>query len=187
MSNLAVANQYAKALLEAISKPGAGPEAGVSAELALAQLDQFVELMHGSTDLHTVLLSPAVSHVAKQKVLAKLGDLLGMHRQLKNFLYVVTRHRRLDLMKEIRERFQALLDESVGIVRARVETAQPLTDAQRASLEEALARITGKQVRCGYDVDDALLGGLAVRMGSTMYDGSVRGQLEGLRRRLTSE
>lgn len=183
MSNLAVANQYAKALLDAISKSGTG----VSAEQALAQLDQFVDLMHGSAELHTVLLSPAVTPAAKQKLLAKLGDMLGMHGHLKNFLYVVTRHRRLDILAEIRERFQALLDESVGIVRARVATAQPLSDAQRQALEAALARITGKQIRCDYDVDDALLGGLSVRMGSTMYDGSVRGQLEGLRRRLTSE
>src|SRR5450759_3059013 len=183
MSNLAVANQYAKALLEAITKPGTG----VSAEQALAQIDQFIDLVHSSAELHTVLLSPAVAPVAKQKVLGKLGDMLGMHGHLKNFLFVVTRHRRVNLMAEIRERFQALLDESVGIVRARVDTARPLTDAQRQALEAALARITGKQVRCGYDVDDALLGGLSVRMGSTMYDGSVRGQLEGLRRRLTSE
>lgn len=181
MSNLAVANQYAKALLDAVSKPGNG----VSAEQALAQIDQFIELVHSSAELHTVLLSPAVTPVAKQKVLAKLGDMLGMHGQLKNFLYVVTRHRRLGLMAEIRERFQALLDQSVGIVRAKVETAHPLSEAQRQALETALARITGKQVRCGYDVDEALLGGLAVRMGSTMYDGSVRGQLEGLRRRLS--
>jgi len=181
MSNLAVANQYAKALLEAISKPGTG----VSGEQALAQMDQFVALVHDSAELHTALLSPAVAPAAKQKVLGKLGDMLGMHQHLKNFLYVVTRHRRLDLLAEIRDRFQALLDESVGIVRARVETAQPLSDAQRQALETALARITGKQVRCGYEVDDALLGGLAVRMGSKMYDGSVRGQLEGLRRRLS--
>lgn len=183
MSNLAVANQYAKALLEAISRPGTG----VSAEEALAQIDQFIDLVGTSADLHTALLSPAVTPVAKQKVLGRLGDLLGMHGHLKNFLFVVTRHRRLDLMKEIRDRFQSLLDERLGIVRARVETARGLSDAQRQAVETALARITGKQVRCGYDVDDALLGGLSVRMGSTMYDGSVRGQLEGLRRRLTSE
>ena len=133
MSNLAVANQYAKALLEAITRPGTG----VSPEQALAQMDQFVDLVHSSTELHTVLLSPAVTAAAKQKVLGKLGDMLGMHGHLKNFLFVVTRHRRLDLIKEIRERFQALLDESVGIVRARVETAQPLSEAQTKALPTA--------------------------------------------------
>jgi len=183
MANLAVANQYAKALLEAVSKPGSG----VSSEQTLTEIDQFIEMVQSSTELRTVLLSPAVTAAAKQKVLAKLGGALEMHAQVKNFLYVVTRHRRLDAMHEIRERFQALMDQSVGIVRARVETAQPLNDDQRSSLEAALARITGKQVRCGYDVDEALLGGLSVRMGSKMYDGSVRGQLEVLQRRLTSE
>jgi F-type H+-transporting ATPase subunit delta len=56
-----------------------------------------------------------------------------------------------------------------------------------SAIESSLARATGKQVRCGYTVDESLVGGVTVRVGSTMYDGSVRGQLDGLRRRLTSE
>ena len=72
-------------------------------------------------------------------------------------------------------------------MRAGVAAAQPLSPDQTAALESTLARITGRQVRCGYTVDQSLVGGVTVRIGSTMYDGSVRGQLDGLRRRLTSE
>jgi len=183
MPNLAVANQYAKALLEAVAKPSSG----IQPEQALGQLEQFAAVLKESHDLHTVLLSPAVPHPQKIKLLGRIGDMLGMHGYVKNFLFVVTRHRRLDLMPEIRARFQALLDESMGLARAEVAAAQPLTEDQKAALEAALARITGRQIRCGYKVDASLIGGAAVRVGSTVFDGSVRGQLEGLRRRLTSE
>lgn len=183
MPNLAVANQYAKALLEAVSQPSSG----INPEAALAQLEQFSAVLKESHELHGILLSPAVPHDQKTRTLARLGDMVGMHGHVKNFLFVVTRHRRLGLMGEIRDRYQALLDEAEGLVRAGVAAAQPLSPDQTAALESTLARITGRQVRCGYTVDQSLVGGVTVRIGSTMYDGSVRGQLDGLRRRLTSE
>ncbi len=183
MPNLAVANQYAKALLDAVAKPSSG----IQPEDALSQIEQFAEALKSSHEFHTILLSPAVQHLQKTHAIGRICDMLGIHGYVKNFLFIVTRHRRLDLLTEIRQRFQALLDESMGLVRAGVSAAQPLTPDQQAALEGVLARITGKQVRCGYTVDASLIGGAAVRVGSTMYDGSVRGQLEGLRRRLTSE
>lgn len=179
--SLAVANQYAKALLESVARPGSG----VQAEAALAQLDEFASALAGSQELKTVLLSPAVPLAQKQKVLGQLAGRMEQHGLVRNFIFVVTRHRRLDILNEIRQRFQALLDESFGLLRARVETAQPLSEAQQKSLEQTLAGVTGKSVRCGYEVDQALVGGVSVRIGSTMYDGSVRGQIEGLRRRLS--
>ncbi|MBI5281842.1 MAG: ATP synthase F1 subunit delta [Candidatus Solibacter usitatus] len=183
MSNLAVANQYAKALLDAVSAPAAK----TNPEEALAHLEQFAAVLKSSHELHNVLLSPAVSHDQKQRVLDRLASMLGLTGLVKNFLFVVTRHRRLNLMNDVRLRFQALLDERAGLVRARIAAAQPLSDNQKVALEGVLASVTGKQVRCGYEVDAALLGGVSVRVGSTMYDGSVRGQLDGLRRRLTSK
>ena len=179
--SLAVANQYAKALLETVEQPSSG----VQPEDVLRQLDLFSETLKSSHELHTVLLSPAVNHAGKQRVLGRIGEILGLHVFVKNFLFVVTRHRRLDLMPEIRDRFQALLDESHGLIRARVSTAQPLSAEQQLALESVLARVTGKQVRCGFEVDGALVGGVSVRVGSTMYDGSVRGHIESLRRRLS--
>ena len=70
-------------------------------------------------------------------------------------------------------------------MRAAVSTAQPLGANGRAAIAAALAQVTGREVRCDYEVDGALVGGVAVRVGSTMYDGSVRGQLNSLRRRLS--
>lgn len=182
MAELALANQYAKALLEVAQAEG-GAQA---AEAALGQIAAFASLYRESRDLRMVLLSPVVEHEDKVRVIGRLCDAVGAGRPVRSFLGVVTKKRRLPLLEAIRERYQALLDEAEGIVRAEVRSALPVTDAQRAALEEALRRATGGQVRCGYSVDPALVGGVAVRIGSAVYDGSVQGHLDALRRRLVS-
>ncbi|MFZ5926245.1 MAG: ATP synthase F1 subunit delta [Acidobacteriota bacterium] len=182
MAELALANQYAKALLEVAQARGGAP----AAEAALDQLVRFAALLRESRELRTVLLSPVVEHELKMRVIARLCGVIGAGRPVRNFLNVVTKKRRLALLDEICSRYQALLDEAEGIVRADVHSAVPVTDAQRAAVEEALRRLTGGQVRCGYSVDPALVGGMAVRIGSAVYDGSVRGRLDAMRRRLVS-
>lgn len=182
MAELALANQYAKALLDVARAEGGSP----AAEAALDQLARFAALLDESRELRTVLLSPVVEHARKTRVIARLCEAIGTGRPVRNFLNVVTKKRRLALLDEICSRYQALLDEAEGIVRADVRSAVPVTDAQRAAVEEALKRITGGQVRCGYSVDPALVGGMAVRIGSAVYDGSVRGRLDAMRRRLVS-
>lgn len=181
--SLAVANQYAKALLEAITDPNSGS----GAEEALAQLDAFQAAMRESQELRTALESPAVAAEQKTKVVQRVGEMAGIHPLVRNFLAVVIHKRRLGLLPEMRERFRVLLDESLGIARAHVLVAQPAPDGVKAAVEAELARVTGKTVRCDYRIDPALLGGMTVNIGSTMYDGSVRGQLAALRRRLTAE
>jgi F-type H+-transporting ATPase subunit delta len=91
------------------------------------------------------------------------------------------------MLSEIQEAFQLHVDERLGVVRAEVSSARPLTSAQRDALGERLVRLTGKQVRMQHSVDESLLGGVRARIGSTIYDGSVRGQLQALRRRLASD
>jgi len=182
MAELALANQYAKALLE-VAQAAGGPRA---AEAALDELSRFTEVFRSSRDLRTVLLSPVVEHQQKVRVISRLCEAIGAGRPVRNFLNVVTKKRRLALLPEIRDRYQALLDEAESIVRAEVRTALPATEAQKQALEARLAAITGGQVRCGYLVDESLVGGMSVRIGSAVYDGSVRGHLEALRRRLAS-
>jgi F0F1-type ATP synthase delta subunit len=89
MPNLAVANQYAKALLEAVSQPGSG----IGSEEALSQLAGFSAILKESRELRGILLNPAVPHEQKTRTLARLGEMAGMHGFVKNFLFVVTRHR----------------------------------------------------------------------------------------------
>jgi F-type H+-transporting ATPase subunit delta len=107
-----------------------------------------------------------------------------MARLVRNFLYVVIDHRRTPLLGEIRDAFQAVVDERLGVRRAEVVSARELDDLERERVSAQLSRLTGKRVLCRFALDTRLIGGLTARIGSTIYDGSVRGQLEVLRRRL---
>jgi F-type H+-transporting ATPase subunit delta len=178
-----VASRYAKALVDVVLKAGS--------ELqpldAIDQIRSFEELYASSSDLKNILLSPAVPGIRKRAVIARFAKDLRISRQICNFLYVVVDHRRIAELTELREAFEALLDERVGIVRVMVSSAQDMKDGQREALSARLASLTGKQVRASFAVDESLLGGAVARIGSTIYDGSVKGQLEVLRHRLESE
>lgn len=178
--SLAVANQYAKALMDVVSRPGAP----LAAEAALAQIDAFADALAGSPELKGVLLSPAVSRAVKRRALKRVGTLLGLDQVVLSFLDVIAVRRRVGLFPLIAAAFRAQIDERNGIVRAQVAAARQLSERQQAELSAALVRLTGKQVLCDYTVEPSLAGGLTVRIGSTVYDGSVQGQLEILRRRL---
>lgn len=181
--SLAVANQYAKALLEVVDKP----DAKLTAEAALDQLEAFEALIAESPEFRVALLSPAVSSAQKTKVIARLGGMIGLAPIINNFLNVVTSHRRVALLSSIRLRFRSQLDAQLGIVRAQVAAAREMSDSQKAAIESGLAANAGGSLRCTYSVDGALLGGLTVKIGSKVLDGSVRGQLDSLRRRLVAE
>jgi F-type H+-transporting ATPase subunit delta len=181
--SLAVANQYAKALLEVVGKPGSK----LTAEAALDQLGAFEALVAESPEFRVVLLSPALTAAQKSKVIARLGGMIGLDTVLKSFLNVVTSHRRIALLPSIRLLFRSQLDEQLGIVRASIAAARELNATQKSAIESGLATTAGGSLRCSYTVDGALLGGLTVKIGSKVLDGSVRGQLDSLRRRLVAE
>jgi F-type H+-transporting ATPase subunit delta len=178
----ALANRYARALVEVLTLPGAA-----APDALLGELSAFLEVFRGSSDLRNVLLSPAVAPQKKKDLIAALGARLSLGRVSRNFLYVVTDHRRLNLLGEMLAAVEALLDERRGVVRADITTAQPAAPDQQAALAGKLSHKTGRQVRATYSTDPALLGGAVVRIGSTVYDGSVRGQLAALQRRLGAE
>ena len=133
------------------------------------------------------MFSPAVASSKKRAVIARFAADLGLAPKVRNFIFVVIDHRRIAELSDIREAFEAAVDEQTGFVRADVASAQPLSDAQRGVLESQLSRLTGRRVRMQFATDESLIGGAVARIGSTVYDGSVRGQLATLRRRLTTE
>jgi F-type H+-transporting ATPase subunit delta len=104
---------------------------------------------------------------------------------IRNFVYVLIDHRRVAMISEIREAFEQHLDERRGFVRAEVTSAERLDASKSSQMESALSRLTGKRMRLRFAVDAELLGGATARIGSTVYDGSVRGQLRQLKRKLT--
>jgi F-type H+-transporting ATPase subunit delta len=175
----AIATRYAKALVDVVTEPGSS----IDPQLAMDQLRQVAAMIAGSEDLRNALLSPAVSPSRKRAVIAKL---VNVHVKVRNFLYVVIDHRRVHEIPSIVEAFEVLLDEHLGFVRADVSSAMPLNDAQKAALEVQLTRMAGKKAKLNFKTDAGLVAGVVARVGSTVYDGSVRGQLERLRATLLS-
>jgi F-type H+-transporting ATPase subunit delta len=180
--SLALANRYARAFVEALLSPAAA----VSPEQGLDQVRAFEDLLAASSELRNVLLSPAVPPARKRAVVGNLAQPLGLAPTVRNFLFVVMDHRRVPLLSRIREAARAVLDERTGLVRASIASAQRLSPPQQERIRQGLAALTGRQVRCDYAEDPALVGGVIARIGSTVYDGSVHGQLETLRQKLVN-
>jgi F-type H+-transporting ATPase subunit delta len=144
-------------------------------------------LISASAELRIALVTPAIQNARKREVVGRLLERIPVARAVRNFIYVLINHRRIAMLREIREAFELLVDERLGFVRAEVRSATPLDERRSASLEAALSRLTGKKMRLSFAVDSGLLGGAVARIGSTIYDGSVRGQIQQLRRQLTGQ
>jgi F-type H+-transporting ATPase subunit delta len=175
-----VASRYARALVDVVLAPGSGLDPAV----VLTQLKAIAEMVADSQELRTALLSPAVSPSRKRAVISALLEPMKVEKRVKNFLYVVIDHRRVADFPSIVEGFEVLADERLGWVRVDVTSAKPLNDAQRAKIDAAISHMAGKKAKLRFSQDPALLGGVVARVGSTVYDGSVRGQLDRLRTRL---
>jgi F-type H+-transporting ATPase subunit delta len=176
----AVAHRYARALVDIVM----APESPLKPEDAVTQLRAVEALLAESAELRNALLTPAIPTSRKRAVMAKLLERTGASPLIRNFVYVVIDHRRIAAVADIREAFELQLDERLGFVRAEVSSAAPLNAPLSAGLESQLSKLTGKRMRLRFDVDPALIGGVVARIGSTVYDGSVRGELRELGRKL---
>lgn len=172
--------QYANALADIALAQGA-------AEAAAMQLESFGAAYEQSAELRTFLASPAVSVEAKHAVLEKIVKRLGASKIIRNFLFVIADHRRTQLIPEIIATFQQVIRQRQGVAEAEVSSAVELSAAQKKDLAATLARLTGKKIEPKYSLDPALLGGAVVRIGDTIYDGSVRSRLNEMRARLAVE
>jgi F-type H+-transporting ATPase subunit delta len=177
-----VSKRYAHALVDVITAPGSS----VDPAKALAELRAIGTIVSDSNDLRNALLSPAVPPARKRAVIARIVEPMGVSKQVRNFLFVVIGHRRIHQFDSILEAFEALLDERLGFVRADVSSAHDLSDGQKALLEAELSRLSGKKAKLKFSTNADLLAGVTARVGSTVYDGSARGQLERLRVKLAS-
>jgi F-type H+-transporting ATPase subunit delta len=176
----AVASRYAHALVDIVMAPGSS----LPPQDAVAQLRAVEALLNESQDLRIALLTPAIPTSRKRAVMAKLLERTGVSPLVRNFVYVVIDHRRIGAFGEIREAFELRLDERLGFVRAEVSSAVPLNAPLSEGLEAELSKLTGKRMRLRFQVDSSLLGGVVARIGSTVYDGSVRGELRELGKKL---
>jgi F-type H+-transporting ATPase subunit delta len=151
------------------------------------QLAAFGELFAESAELRNFLASPAVSREAKHGVIEKLMARLRGSKILRNFLFVAIDKRRTHILPEIIAAFQEVVRQREGIAEAQVSSAVELSATQKAELAKTLERRTGKRIEAKYAVEPELLGGAVVRVGDTVYDGSVRSRLNELRARLAAE
>jgi F-type H+-transporting ATPase subunit delta len=158
-----------------------------SAEAVKRDLRAFVEMFFSSADLRNALESPAVNREVKERVVAALAARMGLHAAVRNFISLVVDHRRTELLREFEQAFGEELNARLGIEQAEVTSARELSPAEKKELSAVLERRTGKKIEARFREDKALLGGAVVRLGSTIYDGSVREQLNRLRERLETE
>jgi F-type H+-transporting ATPase subunit delta len=164
--------RYARAFAEVIAEHKVPPDKMV------AELEQMAALVEGSHELRNVLGNPAVEHHQKMALLDAIIARAGANRLLRNLVAVLIDHKRINHIGDIAAQFKQELDERMGIAEARISSARKLSEGERKSLEKQLAEVTGKSVRAIYAEEAGLLGGAVVRIGSTIYDGSVRGQLQ---------
>jgi F-type H+-transporting ATPase subunit delta len=150
----------------------------------LEELHGIEALLKESDPLRRVLENPSIPGNGKRAVLDAITQRLGTTRQVRNFVAVLIDHRRLPLFSEILKQLEQELDERQGFAEAQVSSARLLGDPEKRMLEAEISKMTGKKVRARYEQDATLLGGAVVQVGSTIYDGSVKGQLERIREQL---
>ena len=182
MTSATVVNRYANALAGVVT----ASHSPISAADAVAQLRSFYASASTAPELQTVLASPAVPRTRKRTVIRKIAGALGLQQIVTNFLLVLSDHGRWSALSEVIDALEAVIDRHLGFERAEVLSAFELTEHEREQLSRELARIAGRKIRLHVAVDPELIGGVTAHVGSTVYDGSVRGNLAKMRQSLTA-
>jgi F-type H+-transporting ATPase subunit delta len=177
VSNRLVARRYAKALADLAVKDG-------NLAKYLGELEEISALVRTNPDVNRLAFYPLVAPARKAAAFDAILEQGKMSPTVRKFFQVVAGAARLNLVHEIAESYSALVDDLTGVVEARVQSSQPLTGAQTAALTASLTQRTGKAIRFRYQPDPAILGGVKVQVGSTVYDTSLQGQLRLLKAKL---
>jgi len=177
MSVQAVARRYASALADVVL-------GGNEAREVQGELKIWDEMLQSNSNLREVFANPTVALDKKRAVLNRLIEMARPRPTTANFLKVLLQNQRLTELGEINRKFAQVLDERAGVVAATVTTARPIASAGHEQLRAALAALTGKQVLIDFVTDPELIGGVVTRIGSTVYDGSVRNQLQQVKEKM---
>ena len=178
MKSSAAARRYARALYSLAQAEGNVTE--VTRELA-----QFSALIEQNAELHRALFRPLHPAAERRAVLLGVCEQMGVQPIVRNLFSYLIDQRRLVDFEGIREEYERLADEAAGRTRADVVSAAPLGDRDRERLEQALSARTGGVVELDVAVDPSLIGGVIAKMGTLVFDGSLRTQLNQLRASLT--
>ena len=172
--------RYASAFLEVVT----------AAKLDTAAIDggftDFLATWGGSPELREFFVNPAIPSAQKVGFLDKLNAKLGLQKELRNLLAVLIDNDRIGAVSEVAQAYRRLLQEQLGIRQAEIVTARELNEQERDALVAEIGKLAVSRVEASFKLDAAILGGTVVRIGSTVYDGSVRGRLDRLKEQLTA-
>ena len=175
-----VASTYARAFADVVF------DAHLDAGRSINGLRRIASLFSQSLELRRVWENPAVPGVQKRDLLDAIVEREAIERPVRNLVAVLIDHHRLPFLSRIIEQLEKELDARLGFTEAQISSARELAEAEKRMLEAQIAKTTGKKVRASYGLDPSLLGGAVVRIGSTIYDGSVKGQLERIKEAISS-
>jgi len=172
--------RYAQAFLEVITA------AKLDTAAIDGQLTDFLATWNGSEELRNFFVNPAVPALQKVGFLDHLNKTLGLRKELRKLLAVLISNDRIGHVVEVAVAYRKLLQEQLGIRQAEIVTARELGSEEREALVAEVGKLAGSKIEASFKLDVAILGGTVVRIGSTVYDGSVRGRLERLKEALVA-
>src|SRR5436305_6941189 len=175
-----VASTYARAFADVVFS------ARLDADGAIAELRAIASLLAQSKELRRVWENPAIPAEQKNKVLDVIAQRDELPVQVRNLIAVLIDHRRIHFLEPIIAQLEKELNTRMGFAEAEIISARVLGDPEKREFEAQIGKLTGKKVRARYEQDASLLGGAVVWLGSTIYDGSVKGQLERLKEAISS-
>lgn len=175
-----VASTYARAFADVVLGDR------LDADKSVAELRLIAGLLEESVELRRIWENPAVPAEQKRRVLDVIAQRDAISPYVRNFVSVLIDRRRTHFLERIIDQLEKELDARRGFADAEITSAHAMGDAEKREFEAQIARMTGKKVRAHYAQDASLLGGAIVRLGSTIYDGSVRGQLERIKEAISS-
>jgi F-type H+-transporting ATPase subunit delta len=178
MSVETVARRYASALADIVMKSG-------EKDVVKSELKTWEEMLNSNRDLNNAFYNPAITQDSKEKVLEKLLARSNPSKTTANFLRILLKNKRLTEINAINEKFDLVLAERSGVISASVTSSRELSDGEKNDLKANLAKLTGgKEIKIDYKIDENIIGGAITRVGSTVYDGSVKTQLEILKNQM---
>ena len=176
----AFVSRYASAFLDVIT----------AAKLDTAAIDRqfndFLGTWNGSPELRSFFTNPAIPALQKVGFLDTLNKKLGLPKELRNLIAVLIDNDRIGAVAEVAQTYRRLLQDQLGIRQAEIVTARELTEPERTSLVAEIGKLAGSKIEASFKLDASILGGTVVRIGSTVYDGSVRGRLDRLKEALAA-
>ncbi|HEY7096513.1 MAG TPA: ATP synthase F1 subunit delta [Terriglobales bacterium] len=175
-----VSNVYARAFADVVMARRLDPAN------TLKEVQLLASLFASSKELRQVWEAPSIPAEQKRRVLDAIVKRDGLSSPVRNFLAVLIDHRRVQFLPAIVDQFERELSARLGFAEAEISSARELTAEERRALETQVEKLTGKKVRARYSRDTSLLGGAVIKIGSTIYDGSIQGQLERIRQAMTS-